>query len=395
MSKGNRLAAIALVVALVAPSACGGGGKHKSASPTTTNGATSTTSITPSSTTTTAGATSTTSAAPRGTTPTGGPVPAGFQTFSFSALSDSQWWLLGDVACSHRPCTSVVRTTDGGRTFVGLPAPLAPITNGISDPTNPDGVDQIRFADPQDAFAFGPTLWTTHDGAAHWHQVAMAGPVTNLEAGGGYVFAVVGGNLLRSSAGSDTWTRLSQSNLDAVLAVHGSDVVVIGEAGTGTSPAPVLVSHDSGAHFAATQKSPSVGLSCQFAEPVTSVIWAMCATGTEAGISRSTNGGVSFSGLNNPEQFVNSSTVAAASATVAVVMTQRSGGAALWLTSDGGQTFQPTGPTLAGANWVFGGFTDPSVGVVIASFSAASGRSTGTALYRTVDGGKVWSRVTI
>jgi hypothetical protein len=310
-------------------------------------------------------------------------------------LSDSEWWLLGDVACSHRPCTSVVRTTDGGRTFVGLPAPLAPITNGISDPTNPDGVDQIRFADPQDAFAFGPTLWSTHDGVAHWHQVAMAGPVTNLEAGGGYVFAVAGGNLLRSSAGSDTWTRLGQSNLSPVLAVHGSDVVVISEAGTGTSPGPVLVSHDSGAHFAAAQKSPSVGLSCQFAEPVTSVIWAMCATGMEAGISRSTNGGVSFSMLNNPEQFVNSSTVAAASATVAVVMAQRSGGAVLWLTTDGGQTFQQTGPTLAGASWVFGGFTDPSVGVVIASFSGANGGSTGTALYRTVDSGKVWSRVTI
>lgn len=74
--------------------------------------------------------------------------------------------------CARPPCTSVLRTLDGGGHWVGLPAPRAALTlvETASSATTGD-VSRIRFADPSNGWAYGPGLWATHDGARSWHQV--------------------------------------------------------------------------------------------------------------------------------------------------------------------------------------------------------------------------------
>ncbi len=120
--------------------------------------------------------------------PVGGPVPAGFQPESVTFVSPNEGFVLGTAPCSSPPCTSVLRTVNGGGTWVGIPAPRT---------TN---VNELRFANGFDGWAWGAVngqaeLWATHDGGATWHQVTVPGSadghVYALEAANGSVYAAV------------------------------------------------------------------------------------------------------------------------------------------------------------------------------------------------------------
>lgn len=87
---------------------------------------------------------------------------------------------------------ALVRTTDGGDTWVGLTAPHASyVAHGAPAAPGLPGVDEVRFANPFDGWAFGPALFDTHDGGRTWQQVDIGGSVVALETSGGYVDAVV------------------------------------------------------------------------------------------------------------------------------------------------------------------------------------------------------------
>jgi hypothetical protein len=82
-------------------------------------------------------------------------------------------------------CTSLAGTTDAGRTWHGVPAPVT------GPPAGSAGVSQVRFFDTSDGWAFGPQLWATHDGGHTWQQISTGGRrVLALEAAGQRVFAV-------------------------------------------------------------------------------------------------------------------------------------------------------------------------------------------------------------
>jgi photosystem II stability/assembly factor-like uncharacterized protein len=119
--------------------------------------------------------------------PPGGPVPRGFQPASTTFVSASEGWVLGTAPCAHKPCTSVLRTTDGGRSWVGIPAPRFP----LAPASWLSGLHHLRFADPLDGFAFGSQLWVTHDGGASWRRVPMAGQIADLEASAGVAYAAI------------------------------------------------------------------------------------------------------------------------------------------------------------------------------------------------------------
>jgi photosystem II stability/assembly factor-like uncharacterized protein len=103
--------------------------------------------------------------------PPGGPVPHGFTAQDFTFVSATQGWVLGTAPCSARPCTSIVRTTDGGRSWVGIPAPKAEL-----EPDGQNGCDAdqpcvrgLRFADSTTGYAYGSTaLYLTRDGGLTW-----------------------------------------------------------------------------------------------------------------------------------------------------------------------------------------------------------------------------------
>jgi hypothetical protein len=311
--------------------------------------------------------------------PAGGPVPRGFGAESFTAIGELTWWLLGSAPCSSPPCTSIVRTTDGGRSFVGIPAPRT------------QRVSQLRFADPKDGFAYGPDLWVTHDGGGQWNPVPVSGGVNELAASGGYVYAVVGngttgvGKLMRSPINADVWSALpAAGNAIGGLWVQGSEVLV--ESAT-SSAQQLRVSHDGGRSFTTYPVPPSVV--CQFEEPGPPVVWAHCATGMLSGTWRSTQDGRNLVQVGGAlRQLPNSAAFGSASATTAVVGFQ-----ALYRTGNGGATWSKvSGPTGISA-WQYVGFTDPTHGVALGY--AGTQQPGNERLYYTTDGGVSYHLVTI
>jgi len=147
------------------------------------------------------------------TKPRVGPVPAGFKVASVTFVSASEGWVLGTTkTCAHAPCTSVLRTTNGGRSWVGIPAPKYKLaTFNLAA-----GLDRLRFADPSDGFAYGSQLWVTHNGGSSWHRVRqVSGNIGDLEASAGHVYAVSsnvnsGRQVVYSSPpGTDSWHRVT------------------------------------------------------------------------------------------------------------------------------------------------------------------------------------------
>jgi len=149
-----------------------------------------------------------TTAAPIG--PAGGPVPAGFVPASVTFVSLLTGWVLGSAPCATPPCTSLLRTRDGGKSWRGVPAPPAVLASGGGD----GDVQRVRFADAANGWVFGPALWATHDGGAHWARSGLDGAgatarVYALEAAAGVVHAVVfDGSAFRietSPVGDEAW----------------------------------------------------------------------------------------------------------------------------------------------------------------------------------------------
>ena len=322
------------------------------------------------------------------------PIPAHFYPQSFTAISELTWWVLGPAPCTFAgekpPCGELLRTTNGGRNFIGIGAPHATLSTGPQTP----GYSQIRFADTKNGFAYGPDLYATHDGGSTWHQVDIGGTVTDLAISAGEVYATVepigggSGRLTQSPVAHDGWTTVSAAGVvSGGLWVQGSDVIVQSGVGTGIG-GNVLVSTDGGQSFTA-HPAPSPGLPCQFAAPTPAVVWARCATGTESGVWRSTDLGAHFAPANpasRPGQ-PNSAVFAAASADTAVYGYQQ-----LYRTSDAGATWSPVGPAGI-AQWAYLGFTDSTHGVGLAYVgSIAPGNER---LYYTTDGGQTYHPVTL
>jgi hypothetical protein len=125
--------------------------------------------------------------------PRGGPVPRGFVAVSATSADAGLVYALGTAPCRAAPCTSVVRSADGGRTWAGMPAPKAEMPGTSTrpgGPATPNTVFHLRFATPTDGWAFGGGLWQTHDGAATWQKMPIAGTVLDLATDGEHVWAV-------------------------------------------------------------------------------------------------------------------------------------------------------------------------------------------------------------
>lgn len=161
---------------------------------------------------------------------TPGYLPPNFQPATVTWVSLSTGWIMGPAGTpghcgAHQDssiCTSVARTTDGGHTWHGLPAPP------VGGPGGRTGVTGLRFLNGSYGWAFGPELWATDDGGEHWHQVNTGNAsVTDLETVNGRAYALfgdctapAGGNgdtiascssytLKTAAAGSDTWTPVA------------------------------------------------------------------------------------------------------------------------------------------------------------------------------------------
>jgi hypothetical protein len=129
------------------------------------------------------------SAATTTTEPAIGPVPHGFVATSVTFTSQTRAYVLGTAPCRHRPCTSMVRTTDRGARWLGIPAPRV----ALGSPYTATGaaVWGTRFANSADGFVFGTQLWETWNGGGKWYRVAAPGStILSLAISNGQVLAL-------------------------------------------------------------------------------------------------------------------------------------------------------------------------------------------------------------
>ena len=200
--------------------------------------------------------------APVGATASAGPVPARFAATSVTFSSPEEAWVLGTAPCAHAPCTSIVRTLDRGRSWVGLPAPSVAV--GPPGQASPPAVWGIRFATPGHGFVFGDGLWETTDGGGHWIRDAQpGGSILSLAILGGQVLALTApcapGNCSRPAAlerralDGGSWTAVAKVTVGNLIdstdliatqagvaaVVNGHDVLVTGDDGLTFSVSPV------------------------------------------------------------------------------------------------------------------------------------------------------------
>ena len=397
------LAALGLVL-----TGCGGGAKSTAASPAGSPTPPSATTPAPSTATTpattTPAAADTTSARP----PAGGPVPAGFDPVAFTAISPRQFWLLGTAACSHPVCTSIVRSTDGGAHFVGIPAPIAP----VSTPNSGPGISTLLFADALDGFAGGSgypeprALYETRDGGAHWRRGrtdVIAFTVTT-----GHIYAVTGScakgictnlGLARSSAVTDGWSSIPLPVLSAAgvptMSASGSsiDVSLTPTIGTASHQA-LLVSRDGGRTVTRTASPCYSGLAGRLEASSSTVVWAVCPTGMEAGAWRSTDAGAHWSAIHatgSPGGLANSAQLVPASDNVALL--EPGGDTRLLRSTDGGRSFTQLAFPASGTSVEWFGFTDPRTGSALLTNGGATvgpDHLPPATLWRSADGGVHW-----
>ncbi len=164
---------------------------------------------------------------------------------SVTFVSAQLGWVLGSVPCAATPrCSPVLlRTDDGGRTWLQVAAP------------DDAAVDQLRFADTNDGWAWADTgdldLWSTHDGGVDWKHVAVPAvpsddTVSDLEAAAGHVQAVFNGypaDLIGSdSVHGDDWV-VSPTTLSAGAGpVPSAQIVLQGSVGWAIEVDRVLIS---------------------------------------------------------------------------------------------------------------------------------------------------------
>jgi hypothetical protein len=153
--------------------------------------------------------------------PPSGPVPGNFAPVSVTFVSAQTGWVIGQAGtpgdCATKYCTSIARTNNAGRSWVGVPAPMTGAAAGGA------GVSGVRFLDGVQGWAFGPELWATHNAGNSWQQISTGGQrVTDLETAGDRAYALFAScsgasaagfaadctsyTLMTTSAGSDSWT---------------------------------------------------------------------------------------------------------------------------------------------------------------------------------------------
>jgi photosystem II stability/assembly factor-like uncharacterized protein len=296
--------------------------------------------------------------------------------------------MLGTARCltGSGTCGAILRTTDGGSVFAGIPSP----------PVSASDVSQLRFATALDGYAFGPELWQTADGGTTWVNVPIPGQVTELEAADGEAYALVTGEgsanstsneFLTAPVGSRQWRQVptpTPLGYGAQFALSGPNLYVLG----GNGDMVLLYSTDQGAQFSQRVDPCTAGLggSVTVAADGTSTLWAACPTGMMAEAMLSTNGGVTWRVATATGLFPNSLRLAAASSSVALASpAPETLSGALVRTTNGGSTCAVvlSGSTPSTVSWA--GFSDPSRAYALLAGS----------LFESSDGGATWRSVAL
>ncbi len=310
-------------------------------------------------------------------------IRSGFQPGEFSATSELDWWVLGTVHCGKKQCLSIVRTQNGGRSFQATGTPPSSTSQQAT-------VSQLQFANVRDGYAFGPQLWTTHDGGRSWRQASI-GFTQEVVVAGSWVYASVWDGsgqqlLMRSPVDRDRWRVLPVPGRPSGFGLWAQGSVVILQTQTRT-----LISTDQGAHYKAARGLPT-DMNCQFETTLPSpAFWALCfraAADPGGELLRSGDTGASWTRV--PYRGVPDGPIqgfAAASGEVAVIAAYRH----MYRTTDAGAGWSRVAGLPAAFFATSIGFSDPTHGWAIGG--TGRGRSWRMRLYYTTDAGASYQRV--
>ncbi len=324
--------------------------------------------------------------------PAGGPVPPGLLLESVTFIDVNSAWALGWAPClAPQPwstCPAVVRSRDGGKTWVGVPVPgdAAAYLGDIRFATDKDGWVVARApVVPTDPGVESGNLYATHDGGSTWAKVAVPDPVLRVETAGGRVWVSTGTAgaaqhaIYSASIHSDTLTKVTDAP-GAELEVHGRYAYVYG-AGAG-----LVVLNDGARTNRALPCDPNHRSTVLLAASDDQSLAALCGGVPSGGeqdkaVFTSTDGGATWAAAGAPDRAGRAASLAATAADIFVAgpgMPVRARGA-------GGSW----APVLAqpGPDDGFGfvGFTDDNHGIALAL------RPSG-ALEQTADGGRTWTQ---
>ena len=332
-----------------------------------------------------------------------GSVPAGFAPNSVTFVSLQTGWVLGGAPCQTGTCLALLRTSDAGRTWSAVQAPptaFAPATSPVGPYT---GVSEVRFADPRDGWAYGPDLWSTHNGGSTWTK-AVLGSVWSLEAASGLVHtvAVQSDNTVAidtSPTSRDAWTRTGSLQIGAGP-IPSADLVLQGSSGwviendRGVIGADHLVSR----HWPAWRPPcATTGGQAVLSAPTRFSLVAVCQQGIwgppappAVRVYFSNDGGATFyrRGVALPGD-PNSSGNVVGSPAPGVVVTDAfaNNHAELIETFNGAASWQIVAAISPLMVFTYLGFTSPMQGVALTTGAGTS------SLLMTFDGGRRWSTV--
>jgi len=331
------------------------------------------------------------------TGPPGGPVPRGFRVASVTFVSANDGWVLGTTrTCAHAPCTSVLRTTNGGRSWVGIPAPKYKLArSGMSA-----GLQRLRFANAVDGYAYGSQLWVTHNGGSSWHRVRqVSGYITDLEASAGVVYAASTvtrsgkQEIYSSPAGRDSWKPVK--GLPEAPGTGGlGDITLHGKAGWVILGGGLWEtrngSHWTKAPFACPPHYGIAGVGAYSTEQITLLCVGNPGAGSTAKLLfASSDGGVRFTRAGRPPRGGDGGLLAEPSPKH-VFVASASGATFIYASTDGGRHWRTVKKLDdGGLGWNDFGFTTATQGVAVEGTPAFGT----THLWLTRNAGRSWQAV--
>jgi photosystem II stability/assembly factor-like uncharacterized protein len=266
-------------------------------------------------------------------------------------------------------CDAIVRTRDGGRTWLAIPAPA----------TSPDQLSAVRFANLSDGFITGTQLWATHDGGATWRVVPGYANVTELEAGGGRVWLIAQHGLRSAPVVGGAFTTEATPAGVMGLVPHGPDLF-----GTTTGGLPKLLVGRHGAPFVA-RSTPCVRDEAAIVGSRSSrQLLLVCAGGAGAGhqVKKayiSADAGRTWQRVGDPDP-TSGTTISLTSRADFVIDHQQ-----VAVSRDGGRTWRSSLAAEGGMG--SGGFASDELGFAIGYFGQAN------AMQLSYDDGRTWKKV--
>lgn len=267
----------------------------------------------------------------------------------------------------------------------------------------------MRFADERDGWAFGPDLWSTHDGGGHWTQVTVPGTsstasVVDLATAAGMVHAALFDGAVKladSPVDAEGWTLSATAVAFGAGPVPRAQLVIQGTGGWLIEVDRVVVgaARLSGGRWAPwTPPCSQSGGDAQLAAATPTDLFAVCNEGVYSSgppvtrAYRSSDGGATFiqAAATVPATGSGAAAVASGAPRSAIVAAVGATGATvLLLTTDGGGSWNVV-YSFGGQRMVSDlGFTSANQGVVIA------GDGTAATLLMTFDGGLHWAPVAL